>query len=182
MPGRTTDLTKKAAALEDELDRFEKLVHEATRSSLDGQKDLERARRRLDGLAEAETRLNGKAGELAQLLGAMRGRQEASAGAIVEWAGAVQARIGQFIALRDRFATLATSASELQEALQAATGDPTQIGAVQRQVEELAATAAGLGEEARTAGFRDLQVEAESRRDQLLVSARKLADVRARRS
>jgi len=177
---RTSDLLKRASELEEELEQFERLGVEAQDVSLDGQKNLDRARRVLDKLAEAETRLNAAAGGLAVLLGEVRDRQQTSADAITAWARELQTRIDGWNAMQGKFLGLASSATEIQEALQRAAGDPAAVADIQTLVEELAGRSGELAGEAREAGYRDLQRDAEARRDQLLSSARKLGELRMR--
>lgn len=175
-----SDLARKASALEDELVVFERVGREAWMTPLDSQKNLERARRLLDKLADAETVLNGKAGDLARLLGALRDRQQESADRISGWARELQEKIESFNAVQARFAQLGSSASGLQEALQKASGDPAALEDVTAQLHALAERSGDLADEAKLAGFKDLQRDAEARRSQLTSSARKLDELRAR--
>ncbi|MBA2321663.1 MAG: hypothetical protein H0V89_10955 [Deltaproteobacteria bacterium] len=179
---RTTDLQKRATELEEELGQFERLGEEALGIALDSQKNLDRSRRLLDKLADAETRLNQAAGALALLLGGIRDRQQRSADEITAWARALQERIDGWNAMQQNFLGLATSATDLQEALQRAAGDPAAVAEIQGLVEALAEQAGKLAGEAGAAGYRDLQRDAEARRDQLQSSARKLAELRSRLS
>jgi hypothetical protein len=177
---RSSDLVKRATELESELDAFERLGDEAKDIALDSQKNLDRARRVLDRLAQAETRLNEAAGALALLLGGLRDRQQRSADEITTWARGLQARIDGWNAVQQKFLALAESASGLQTALQQGAHDPDAVGEVQARIEVLATQSDALAAEAKEAGYRDLQRDAEARRDQLVSSARKLGELRAR--
>jgi DNA repair exonuclease SbcCD ATPase subunit len=170
-------LQRRSTALETELDRFERLGREAVDGALDSQKSLERARRLLDRLAEAETSLNTCAGELAQELGAIRDRQQTASDAVTGWARGLQARIDAFTTLQQRFGVLGTAAASIQDALQRAVGDPAAIAEVRRQVDDAATQAAALAGDARAAGFRDLERDAEARESQLRTSSRKLGEI-----
>lgn len=175
-----SELAKKAGALEDELAVFERIGREAWTTPLDSQKNLERARRLLDKLAEAETVLNGKAGDLARLLGALRDRQQDAADRITGWARELQEKIESYNTVQARFAELGSSATGLQEALQKASGDPEALAEVTTELHALAKRSGDLADEAKLAGFKDLQRDAEARRSQLESSARKLEELRAR--
>lgn len=178
--GPATELTKAAAALEEELLHFERLAEESVGVPLDSQKNLDRARRLLDKLADGETRLNTSAGALAQLLGEIRDRQQVSADRVTAWARGLQTRIDGWNAMQQKFAGLATSASELQETLQRVAADPSALGEVQGLVEALARQAGELAAEAAQERYRDHQRDAEARRDQLQASANKLGGLRGR--
>lgn len=175
-----SELAKKASALEEELTAFERVGRDAWTTALDSQKNLERARRMLDRLADAETALNGKAADLANALGKLRDRQQTSADRITAWARELQERITEYNDVQGRFVALGTSLSGIQEALKAAGADPEGLAAVQRQIEELAQRAGDLADEAKRAGFKDLQRDAEAQRSQLASSARRLEELRAR--
>ena len=169
----SSELVAAAAALDAELTRFEESTASFRRQPLSSQKNLERATKSLNDLADGEQRLAEQVQALVKAIATARDRQLAQ----VEWirlkAEEIKARSLDFQGLQERFKALGDGAAELNVRLQqGVAGAP--LAGLDAEMGELAASAKGLAETATTRQFDDVARLADGLRQQILSARGKL--------
>jgi hypothetical protein len=185
---KESSLVLAAAALDEELRRYDALADEARRSSINSAKTLERAVRIVqESTGRNETvqeKLRGLVGEIE----ASRVRQVESLNALLEAAKHAQARSEQYDALMQRFAALGESARQVNtiaaeaDAKRAAGAPETEVleglGAIEAQMAAVVAEAEALAVVADEQDWADLKRQADGARQQLLAVKNKLTAAR----
>jgi hypothetical protein len=180
MKNQKSDLVEAAEAVEAELDRFEGIVAESMRSTLDSQKSLERAAETLKAVVAADQRITEKVNALVAAVHGARQRREERAQAVAKRAHEIEARSHVFAKLMDTYRGIGTSAGEVTQRLVAVAGAPTSereaaLAGARDAVTELTARAKALVDEATADGFGDIARSAEQLRQQLHAALNKVA-------
>ncbi|HLL53584.1 MAG TPA: hypothetical protein VK447_08570 [Myxococcaceae bacterium] len=182
-----TEVSTAALSLEEELRKFAHLVDVAQRDPLNTQKNLERAARTLQDLAEVDQRLGAALQALVGAVNGVRQKQQGWVDAVVTRAREVEQRSVLLQQLLEHYGKLGEVAGKLntvaQEIVSQARSATTPekvaelFGAVKNLQEQMGQAAEGAGElvdAASKVGFVDVEREAESLRQQLLSSRNKL--------
>lgn len=111
-------LAQAAAGLELELRRFDELAQTVAKIPLDSQKNLERAAKTLNEVADSEERVNANVRALLDAIHGARERKDASALVIGTRASEIAARVQEFAQLIERLAALGTEASSINALVQ----------------------------------------------------------------
>jgi len=183
---KESELTAAAAAVEDELQKFEALSERIRTAEMDSQKNLERFANSLRDVADADERLGQRVRILVTAIATARERQQKQAEMISNRAKELQARTQVFQGLIEQYAILGTKAAELNQAVQQAyqsrqTGtaegeaDATvKLSEINQGTGKLAEEAEKVVNAADAAGFSDISRQADSLRQQLLSARNKL--------
>jgi hypothetical protein len=185
---KESSLVLAAAALDEELRRYDALADEARRSSITSGKTLERAARIVHESTARNETVQDKLRELVAQIEGARIRQVDSLNTLLEEARRVQSRSEQFDALVRRFAALGESA-RVVNTLAAEADAKRQGGAPEAEVLEglgnLEAQMAGVVTEAEALSaiaeeqdWADLKRQADAARQQLLSVKNKLTAAR----
>jgi hypothetical protein len=177
-----------AAALDEELRRYDSLAEEAKRSTINSAKTLERAVRIVQESTGRNETVQAKLRELVAQIEGSRTRQVDSLNVLLEAAKRAQLRSEQYDALMKRFAALGASAREINTlATEADTkrqaGAPeTEIleglGRIETQMATVVAEAEALEEIATEQDWADLKRQADGARQQLLAVKKNLTAAR----
>jgi uncharacterized coiled-coil DUF342 family protein len=185
---KESSLVVAAAALDDELRRYDALADEARRSSINSAKTLERAVRIVQESTGRNETVQEKLRGLVAEIEASRVRQVESLNALLEAAKHAQARSEQYDALMQRFAALGESARQVNTV--AAEADAKRVagapeaevleglGAIEAQMAAVVAEAEALAVEAESQDWADLKRQADAARQQLLAVKNKLSAAR----
>lgn len=185
----TSELMEAAAAFDDELARFGRLVDAARSGPLNSQKHLQQAARAFEQLAESEQRLGEAAQTLVAALQSARQRQEAQAQAIQGRAREIEARTSVAAELLQRYGAVGQKAGELNALVLEITSKKTNgsslpdpsvvesLATLRGRMGEVADIAAGLVTAAREADFDDIARQADSLRQQIDSVGQKVAAI-----
>jgi chromosome segregation ATPase len=170
-------LAKTAAALEQELARYEEHVAVARRLEVTSEKGLKKAKTALEACAASEQRLRELLQTFAAAMQDMQTRQQFCVRETVDAAKMVEARIHDRAALLERFGALGVRAKEVDEPVQAvmqrkAEGAKDEellgaLGEVIARTDGVLTDAEGLAKDAGAAGWEDIAREASSLKQQL---------------
>jgi len=182
-----TGLAAAAAALEEELRRFEQLADGIQHERLDSEKHLRRAAQTLHALRDSEARLAQNLAALVAAIGEAQTRQQAQAGAVQQRADRIRERSEALARLVGRWEALGRDAAEVTQLVQNAAEersdgngsdrrpDPTAtFEAVDERLTRLADEAQALGESATAEEFADLARQADALRAQVLGARNRL--------
>jgi hypothetical protein len=185
---KESPLVLAAAALDEELRRYDSLAEEAKRSSINSGKTLERAVRIVQESTSRNETVQDKLRELVAQIEGARTRQVESLNTLLEAAKRAQSRSEQFDALMQRFAALGESA-RVVNTLAAEADAKRQVGAPEAEILEglgnLEAQMTAVVIEAETLSaiadeqdWADLKRQADAARQQLLSVKNKLTAAR----
>lgn len=172
-----SDLADAAAALEAELRLFEKTAAEVRGQRLDSAKNLERAVKSLQRLAELERRLETRLGELVGAIRAADARQKEATATIAVFGTELQARQTSYVRLAEAFDAFGREVGTVASVLG---GGPERLGEAQGRVEALEERARQLADEADQEGFQDLAADARARQKELKGLVAALTQARSR--
>lgn len=180
--GRT--LSEVAAALEQELGRFEQRVELARRLRLTSEKNLTRASQAIAEASESQQRVVSEVRALIEALNRSGKRQEDQARSLQERAAEVGRRREELSGLRQRFTALGEEAREINVFLQTAPpasgpdeekrGLVARLGEAAARMEKVAEQAAAIGALADEAELEDVARQAEGLRQQVLAARNKM--------
>ncbi|MBX5483974.1 MAG: hypothetical protein IRZ16_19290 [Myxococcaceae bacterium] len=171
-----SELVHAASALEAELRRFEELCLAAEKTPLRSRKQLERAARQLEAVAESDERLGARVQALLTAIHAARARKDEHAQKVSAAALSLQERTARYQQLMQQFAEL----GQLAASLSAEAPEPTRLAEVSEsgslfdRMGELARRAKDLEDQAAEDAFDDVAHEADTLRQQLLSTRNKL--------
>lgn len=183
---KDSELVAAAAALDEELHKFEEISERIRTAEMDSQKNLERLANYLREIAETDERLGTRVRELVGAIAAAREKQQKQSEVVAARANELQGRTQVFQSLIQKYADLGTAAANLnaqvQEAFQARqSGTPegealaaTRLSEINAGTGNLAAEAEKVVNAADEAGFTDIARQADSLRQQLLSARNKL--------
>ena len=177
-PETKSELVHAASALDDELGRFEDGVAAFKKLALSSKKNLDRAAKMLEELAQSEASMGTQIQALVTAIQGTRERQLQRVDAVREKAEELKARSIEFRELIVQFESLGTGAAALNEKLQSP--EPAIID-VADEVTALGAKAESLTTLAREKGFDDVTHLADGLRQQLDSLKAKLAKTQERR-
>jgi hypothetical protein len=185
---KESSLVLAAAALDEELRRYDALADEARRSSINSARSLERAVRIVQESTGRNETVQEKLRGLVAEIEASRVRQVESLHALLEAAKHAQARSEQYDALMQRFAALGESARHVNtvaaeaDAKRAGGAPETEVleglGAIEAQMTAVVAEAEALAVAAESQDWADLKRQADAARQQLLAVKNKLTAAR----
>lgn len=173
MPRNESELVAATAAVEVELQRFEDATAAFRKVSLNSQKNLERATKALNELADADQQVVDSVQLLVKAIGSVRDRQMAQVEHIRLKAEEVKARSVVFQGLEEELRALGEAASTLSGKLKQ-TPDSSPPVELDLEMGELAGKAKALAERATSADFDDLSRVADGMRQQILAVRAKL--------
>lgn len=165
-----SEITASAAEVEAELQRFEAASASFGKIALTSQKNLEKATRALEDLADGEQRVIERVQALVATIGKLRDRQLAQVEHIRAKAETLKARSLVYRSLEQDLAALGQAAGAVSEKLKQPS-DELDLGA---ELGELAGRARDLTERAKGEDFDDLARIADGLRQQLLALRGKL--------
>src|SRR6266566_9786708 len=186
---QTSDLLRAAAAFDEELARFGRLVEAARTGPLNSQKHLQRAARAFEEVGESEKRLGETAQSLVAALQAARAEQEVQAKALQGRAKEIEARTAVAADLLERYGAVGQKAGELNTLVLELAAKKTNgssepdasiisaLAALRARMGDVADTAAGLVSLAREADFDDIARQADSLRQQIIAVGQKVAAI-----
>jgi uncharacterized coiled-coil DUF342 family protein len=180
---KESSLVLAAAALDEELRRYDSLAEEAKHSSIDSKKSLERAVKIVqESTARNETVQDTLRGLVTEIEAA-RVRQVESLNTLLDAARRVQARSEQYEALLQRFAALGESARHVNTlAAEIAGGSEAEVlealGRIEMQMATVVAEADTLAALAKEQDWVDLERQADAVRQQVLAAKNKLSTAR----
>jgi len=184
-PGES-ELALAAAAVDQELRRFEQLSAAARRVPLNSQKNLERAARATQEAAESQERVGVQLHALIAAINAARDRNQATSDAIQARAREIQERQSELAELLRRFASIGEEAGVINGLVQSiatkpADGSPNGSGGPAAQLQEVLDRMARVVEDARrmteaaeAAGMVDLARQADALRQMVLAARNKV--------
>ncbi|MET0402671.1 MAG: hypothetical protein ABW123_09720 [Cystobacter sp.] len=175
----SSELVAAAAAIEEELRKFESLAQEVRSGPLRSQKNLEKMGHLLTSVADCDERLVAHMRTLLGVLNGWRDRQQNLAAEVNSRAQELQTRTQVYQSLMERFAGLGQEAGALSASMQGLVGrtqgEPVKaeelIGSLQgvnERMARVAESAQTLANDAREQDFQDISRDAESLRQQLL--------------
>jgi uncharacterized phage infection (PIP) family protein YhgE len=169
----TSELLTAAQAVEAELERFEDASAAFQKIALNSQKNLEKATKALNALADGEQRVLEQVQGLLKAINTVRERQEAHVEPIRAKAEEIKARALTFQSLERELHSLGEDASSVSARLKEAPGvsPPVELDAA---LAELAGKAKALAERAKGDDFDDLARLADGLRQQILAVHAKL--------
>jgi chromosome segregation ATPase len=185
----TSKLLHAAAAFDEELARFGRLVEAARVGPLNSQKHLQRAARSFEEVGESEKRLGETAQALVAALQAAREEQEVQAKALQGRAKEIEARTAVAADLLQRYGQVGQKAGELNTLVLEIAAKKTNgssepdesiissLAALRGRMGEVADSAAGLVSAAREADFDDIARQADSLRQQIVSVGQKVAAI-----
>jgi hypothetical protein len=187
-PTKESPLVLAAAALDEELRRYDALAEEAKRSHIDSAKTLERAVRVVQESTAHNEAVQNKLRELVTRIEEARVRQVDSLNVLLEAAQRAQARSEQYDALLKRFAALGESARHVN-AVAGEVNAKRHAGApeaeilegladIQTQMATVVAEAGALAALAGEQDWTDLERQADAVRQQVLAAKNKLTAAR----
>ncbi len=186
---QTSDLLRAAAAFDEELARFGRLVEAARVGPLNSQKHLQRAARAFEEVGESEKHLGEAAQALVAALQAAREEQEVQAKALQGRAKEIEARTAVAADLLERYGAVGQKAGELNTLVLEIAAKKTNgssepdastisaLAALRARMGDVADTAAGLVSLAREADFDDIARQADSLRQQIIAVGQKVAAI-----
>ncbi len=184
-----TQLLEAAAAFDEELARFGRLVEAARSGPLNSQKNLQRAAHAFEQVGESERRLGETAQALVAALQGARQQQEVQAVALQGRAKEVEARTAIAADLLQRYGMVGQKAGELNSlvleiAAQKTNGSSepdeaiiARLAELRGRMGEIADGAAALVGAAREADFDDIARQADSLRQQIVAVSQKVASI-----
>jgi hypothetical protein len=184
-----SDLMQAAAAFDDELARFARLVEAARTGPLNSQKHLQRAAHAFEQVGESEKRLGETAQALVAALNGARQLQEVQAQALQGRAREIEARTEVAADLLRRYGAVGQKAGELNSlvldiAAKKANGasEPNEavaaaLAELRGKMGEVAEGASGLVKAAREADFQDIAQQIDSLRQQIVAVGQKVAAI-----
>ena len=170
---KVPELIAIATEVDKELERFEESTASFRKQGLNSEKNLERARKALEELADGEQRVIEKVQELVKLLGGVRDRQMAQVELIRARAEELKARVLVFHSLEEELKGLGESAGSISEKLKGA----SDLGDLDGEIGALAEKAKAMAERASQEDFDDLSRLADGLRQQILAVRQKLKKV-----
>ena len=177
----SSELVNAAEALDAELNRFEDASTSLRKLSLNSQKNLERATRSLNELAEVEESLGKQVQVLVAAIAGVRERQLAQVEEVRVKAEEIKSRSVTFQQLLEQFKVLGAGAAGLNERLQKVTpGEGNSLTELFEEMGELAAKAQSLAELAGEQDYDDVARLADGLRQQLLSVRGKLKQLDTR--
>jgi uncharacterized coiled-coil DUF342 family protein len=187
-PKKESSLVLAAAALDEELRRYDSLADESSRSLINSAKTLERAVRLIQESTERNETVQDKLRGLVAEIEAARVRQVESLNTLLQAAQRTQARSEQYDALLRRFAALGESARQVNTlAVEVdakrradAAGDEIleRLGAMETQMAGVVSEADELAALASEQDWTDLARQADAVRQQVLAAKNKIAAAR----
>ncbi len=169
-----SELINAAVSLDSQLVRFEEGTASFRKLALNSQKNLERATRMLNELADVEATLGQQVQVLVTAIAHVRDRQMAQVDVVRAKAEEINRRAKAFQALLDQFQGLGVGAAALNDKLQASSAAGAPGVDLHLEMGELAAKAQGLAEIAKGEDFEDLARQADGLRQQILAARSKL--------
>jgi hypothetical protein len=182
-------LLEAAAAFDDELARFGRLVEAARTGPLNSQKHLQRAAHAFEQVGESEKRLGETAQALVAALQGARQQQEVQALALQGRAKEVEARTAVAADLLQRYGLVGQKAGELNSLVLDIAAKKTNgssepdtslvasLAELRGRMGEIAENAASLVTAARDADFDDIARQADSLRQQIVAVSQKVASI-----
>lgn len=176
-------LTAAAAALEDELRRYEETSAELTQAALTSEKTLQRARKVLEECASHQERLAKLLPELAEAMQTLQEKQQACMEATARGTTRIKERFEVRSLLLQRVAALGQRAQDVSGPVAALVGAPEERTAaellqtledVAARTEAVIAEAASVQEAAEGAGWQDIARDTDALRQQLMAARNKL--------
>jgi hypothetical protein len=170
-------ITVVAAALEEELQRFEQAAAATMRAQLRSQRHIDRAVTTLNEAAEAQTRVIEHIQALMVQFNEARDRCQKTADALNERAQEIEARAGESRALLDRFEALGLAAHEINDAVRAvdAKDAHAHLSAIEQKMTSIVDDAQALHQDAQAADLLDLAQQADGLRQQILAARNKVS-------
>jgi hypothetical protein len=184
-----TPLLEAAAAFDDELARFGRLVEAARTGPLNSQKHLQRAAHAFEQVGESEKRLGETAQALVAALQGARQEQEKQAAALQGRAKEVEARTAVAADLLQRYGLVGQKAGELNSLVLDIAAKKTNgssepdekiilsLADLRGKMVDIAENAAALVSAAREADFDDIARQADSLRQQIVAVSQKVAAI-----
>jgi chromosome segregation ATPase len=184
-----TPLLEAAAAFDEELARFGRLVEAARSGPLNSQKNLQRAAHAFEQVGESEKRLGDTAQALVAALQGARQQQEVQALALQGRAKEVESRTAIAASLLERYGMVGQKAGELNSLVLEIAAKKTNgssepdealiasLAELRGRMGEVADTAAALVSSAREADFDDIARQADSLRQQIVAVSQKVASI-----
>jgi len=183
-------LVRAAAALDEELRRYDALAEEASQVQISSGKTLERAAKIVQESTSRNDTLQEKLRELVAQIEAARLRQVESLGVLLEAARRTQSRSEQYDAILQRFGALGESARSLSVQAAEASAKPSEgaaeaearasLAAMEVSMAGVVAEAEALTALAADQGWDDLKSQADGVRQQVLALKGKLTAARLR--
>jgi hypothetical protein len=184
-PAEGSPLSAAAIALDAELKRYFELATTAMKIPLNSEKNLDKAARGMSDAAESQDRVADRVRALVEAITTARESQQATAMALAERAQEMAGRAADLGDLLKRFASLGEEAKELNAMMQQAAAykkDPygadgeagARIAAISARMEEVAAHAQALSENAMQKDMTDLARQADAIRQQVHAAKNKL--------
>jgi predicted nucleic acid-binding Zn-ribbon protein len=170
---KVSELITIATEVDKELERFEESTASFRKAGLNSEKNLERARKSLEELADGEQRVIEKVQELVKHLGTVRDRQLAQVELIRARADELRARVLVFHSLEEELKAIGQAAGDLSEKLKAS----SDLGDLDGEIGNLADKAKAMAERASQENFDDLSRLADGLRQQILAVRQKLKKV-----
>jgi hypothetical protein len=187
-PKKESPLVLAAAALDEELRRYDSLADESSRSQINSAKTLERAVRLIQESTERNETVQDRLRGLVAEIEAARTRQVESLNTLLQAAQRTQARSEQYDSLLRRFAALGESARQVNalavevDAKRRADAGETEIlerlGAMETQMAGVVSEADALAVLASEQDWADLARQADAVRQQVLAAKNKIAAAR----
>ena len=163
----TSELVNATAVVEAELQRFEDATAAFSKLSLNSQKNLEKAKKALNELADGEQRVVDGVQLLVKAIGTVRDRQLVQVEHIRVKAEQLSARAVVFQSLELELSKLGEDASKLSNTLKEVPGASPAV-AFDEEMGKLAAVAKSVAERATHEDFDDLSRVADGLRQQIL--------------
>jgi hypothetical protein len=176
MSDKPSELVAATVALDEELQRVEKLAHAVLHLPLDSRRNLEKAARATGETVEAQTRVGERIRVMLEALNAARGRNETTVEALQKKSLEMKQRSDAFGGLMARFEAIGREARDITAMAQAAAGGGAEkLAELDTRMAQLADTAKSLWQDAGDGGWPELSRDAEALRQQVLAVKNKLS-------
>jgi hypothetical protein len=183
MSDKPSELVAATMALDEELQRVEKLAHGVLNTPLDSRRNLEKAARATGETVEAQTRVGERIRVMLEALNAARGKNEITVDALQKKSLEMKERSDAFGALMGRFEAIGREAREITAMAQASAGGGSErLAELDTRMSQLADTAKSLWQDAGDGDWPELARDAEALRQQVLAVKNKLSLIAKRLS
>jgi chromosome segregation ATPase len=177
MSEKQWDLVQATVALDEELERVERLVQSAARVPLTSRRNLEKAARTTSEAAEAQAHAGERIRALMEALTAARVRNEATVEAMQARSQEIKKRSEELTVLIRRFEAIGEEARSISSLAQQVPGEgqAARLDELEARMGAIAESARTLWQEAEGGGWSDVAHDADALRQQVLAAKNKVA-------
>jgi hypothetical protein len=176
MSDKPSELVQATIALDEELERVERLAQSAARVPLTSRRNLEKAARTTSEAAEAQAQAGERIRTLMEALTSARLRNEATVEAMQARTQEIKKRSEELTALITRFEAIGEEARAISSLAQEVPGEnqAARLAELETRMGAIAESARALWQEASDGGWSDVAHDADQLRQQVLAAKNKV--------